>query len=173
MLTGTPQPTIFNIMDSFSLIMGIIFALAMFGPIAYLLWAGQSRTKRMKNILKNLSQDHAFQFAMQEVWGDKALALDSIHKVFVFQSRQTGAEVNKVIALGNATYCKLDKKKDKVQVLIGIQDTLGLYTETISIFDTQYDDPSEAGFHALLGEKWKESIRSVIMSETTRPSKAA
>ena len=160
-------------MDTFSLIMGIIFALAMFGPIAYLVWASQSRTKKMKNILKNLAHDQGLQFAMQEVWGDKALALDSIHKVFIYQSTQAGAEANKVIALKNATYCKLDKKKDKVQILIGIQDTLGVYTETISIYDTQHDDPTEVGFHTLLGEKWKESIKSVIKSETTRPSKAA
>ncbi len=160
-------------MDSFNLIMGIVFSLAMFGPIAYLVWAGQSRTKKMKTILKNLARDHQFQFAMQEVWGDKALALDSIHKVFIYQSRQAGAEANKVIALANATFCKLEKKKDKVQILIGIQDALGVYTETVCIYDTQYDDTTEAGFHALLGEKWKESIKSVIVSETTRPSKAA
>ena len=63
------------IIDLSTIIITAIFILAIFGPIAYLIWKGQHRTHQSVRILRNIEKEKSIKCTAYDSWNDKTIGM--------------------------------------------------------------------------------------------------
>lgn len=159
-------------MDQSTLVMGVIFTVATFGPITYLIWLGKNRTHKVKKVLHQFGEKKQLKFSEHEVWNDKALGIDQVNKKLVSVDMKFSENPCQIVDLKKAKNCKIQNTGDVIQIIIGMNNYQGSKIYSINIFDVNTDDPVDRGFYELLAKKWMRLIEESI-GKAIAPSKAA
>ncbi len=157
------------IIDLSTIIITAIFIVAIFGPIAYLIWKGQNRTHESIRNLKVVAKEHQLDCSTVESWSDKAIGLDVQNKKLVFVDIQPSPFFTKLVDLKKASTCKVIDSGEVIQLAIGE----GLKVDLLTFFNTQSDDPLDRGFHLILAKKWAQLIDKNITKHEKSPRRAA
>ncbi|MBV6642583.1 MAG: hypothetical protein KI791_17830 [Cyclobacteriaceae bacterium] len=157
------------IIDLSTIIITAIFIVAIFGPIAYLIWKGQNRLHESIRNLKAIEKDHQLNCTVLESWSDKAIGLDSQNKKLIFVDIQPSPLLWKLIDLKKVANCKVIDAGEVIQLAIGE----GSKVDLLTFFNIQTDDPVDRGFHLVLAKKWAQLIDKNITKHEKSPRRAA
>ncbi len=161
------------IIDLSTIIITAIFIVAIFGPIAYLIWKGQNRLHQSINVLRSVEKEHFLTCKVFESWNDKAIGIDQENKKLIFVDMQSSPTNWKMIDLKKATHCNVIDSGEMIQLGIGHDRNKDLGLDILPLFNTQTDDPLERGFHNILANKWCQLIGKNIMKHEKSPRRAA
>lgn len=157
-------------MDRSTIIMGVIFTLAIFGPMGFLLWLGKQRIRRMQKALTTYASTHQLRLDETDVWNDKALGLDSQHKQLVFIQFPKGLEpVEMRVDLSTVRKATAHQAADSVSIILDRGDKGGM-AKPIVLFDGTVDSTTEMGFHYELAKKWANYIQQSHKSPAGKAS---
>lgn len=161
------------ITDTSTIIMGIIFIVAIFGPLVYLAWRGKNRTHKSVKVIREVEKDHALKFSNYESWNDKAIGLDVESKLLIFVDMKLDDQPWKLLNLRDAKYCKVINTGELIQFVIGNKGSNKPGVDILTLFDVKIDDPIEKGFHSVLAKRWAQRIEENLPPKKKSPRRAA
>tara|TARA_Y100001972_G_scaffold127417_2_gene184152 strand:- start:7505 stop:7948 length:444 start_codon:yes stop_codon:yes gene_type:complete len=147
--------------------------LAIFGPIAYLIWKGQHRTHQSVRILRNIEKEKSIKCTAYDSWNDKTIGIDPINKKLVFVDIQSLPVNWKLLDLNRVSSCKVIDSGEIIQLMLGNDFGNEPQFDLLTFFNTQTDDPLERGFHMVLAKKWAQLIDKNITKHLKTPKRAA
>lgn len=155
-------------MDRSTIIMGIIFTLAIFGPMGFLLWLGKQRIRKMQKALATYAATHQLRWDQTDVWNDKALGLDIKNRQLVFLAFIKGLEsVQLQVDLSAVKKATAHQAADSVSIILDRGEKGGV-AKPIILFDGSVDSTVEMGFHYELAKKWANYIQQMHKSPSTK-----
>lgn len=161
------------IIDLSTIIITAIFIVAIFGPIAYLIWKGQHRTHQSISILRTIEKEKSIKCTVYDSWNDKTIGIDSLNKKLVFVDIQSIPVNWKLLDLSRVSSCKIIDTGEIIQLMLGNDFGKESQFDVLSFFNTQTDDPLERGFHKELAKKWAQLIDKNIIKHLKTPRRAA
>ncbi len=161
------------LIDTSTIVLTVIFIVAIFGPIAYLIWRGKYRTKKCIKVLKEVEKIYDLKCLASDSWGDKAIGFDAQKGKLIFVDLLSAGTAWKLIDIKRATSCQLTNNGDTIQLLISGGDENGKGMVILPFFNSDVDDPVERGFHAVLANRWLKIVESNLKKTTRSPRRAA
>ena len=164
------------ITDSATLIMGILFTIAIFAPVVFFVYLGKKRLLKTIKILSRIQFKGNFKLTEKDVWNDHGLAIDPLKKAMVWVDTSTANYKWRIIDLTKVWNSQVVDTPNMIQLIITYRDDQNHPFEVITLFDAKIDDPFEKGFHGVLARKWNARIHQLIhksTSPTITPRRAA
>ena len=161
------------IIDLSTIIITVIFIVAIFGPIAYLIWKGQTRTHKSIKVLRTVEKEQSIKCSVHDSWSDKAIGIDPDNKKLIFVDTQSSPVNWKLIDLKKVSISKLVDNGEIIQLNVSQSSISGLQIDVLPFFNIDSDDPVERGFHLVLAKKWVALIDKNITKHEKSPRRAA
>lgn len=161
------------IIDLSTIIITAIFIVAIFGPIAYLIWKGQNRTHKSIKVLRTVEKEQSIKCSVHDSWSDKAIGIDPDNKKLIFVDTQSSPVNWKLIDLKKVSISKLVDNGEIIQLNVSQSSISGLQIDVLPFFNIDSDDPVERGFHLVLAKKWAALIDKNITKHEKSPRRAA
>lgn len=159
-------------MDTSVTIIGLIITILIGIPLFYAMRSNSINKAKIKEIMKEFSQNNRFQFEKTETQNKKVLAIDEKNKGFLlidFNSKEK--EVVNFIDLNTVESCKLNIKTEGNSNTIEKIDFEFLHKkdrkiESIPFYKIENDQMGQVCLHEdhQLAKKWREIIQDCISS---------
>lgn len=145
--------------DNFTLLMGIIFTLLIFGPIIYLIMWERRGILDLKKRVNDKFLEKNKTIGQFEIWHGRVIALDSTKGMLIYLNNNRTQSLS-IVDLKKVIHSEVKRTNDQITLSFKMMhntDALDLV-----LFDSTYDSILNAGYYNLIANRWSLLINQAL-----------
>jgi hypothetical protein len=146
----------------------MVFLVLTISPLIYFGRIAKRRSLRAKKQLETYAELQGSTIDEIEHWNDKAIGIDKGKKQLYFTSLQQQNEQRLMLDIHSIKSCSVSLKKTSIDLLLEYKHAQQ-HIERIRIYNVDFDDANESGFHHQVAIRWAKKISEMIDRKKRTP----
>jgi hypothetical protein len=142
-------------------ILGIIFFILTISPLIYFGKVAKNRSQRAKKRIEAYASEQNSAIDDIEFWNDKAFGINKEKKQLFYTSLQQNNEQTRIIDIKSIKHCSVSVKKTTIELLFEFKNAT-TSVDRIQIYNSEFDDVNEVGYHNQLAIRWSKKTMELI-----------